>query len=46
MLIHAAAFAILSLRRDVHVAFPAMFLVAGAVLMRKSREASPPRDPR
>jgi hypothetical protein len=46
MLIHAAVFGIISFKRDVHFAFPVMFLVAGAVLMRKSREASPPKVPR
>jgi hypothetical protein len=48
MLIHAAVFGVINLKRGLGVGnlLPVGFLIAGAVLMRKSREAARPQEPR
>ena len=44
MLIHAVVFGVVSFKGDVHFAMPTMFLVAGAVLLRRAREETPRKD--
>jgi hypothetical protein len=44
MLIHAVAFGVVAALGRTHVAFPVMFLIAAAVLLRMSRE-EPGRKP-